>query len=659
MSIRMQRGGRARWKRGAQLLALAGLAGLSGNAAAGSFEFLGVDASYSLLGAYAIAIRTQAASDGVINAPPAASIPLPTYLKVPESANYDDGDRNFRKWGIVNNRVSGLGELHFNKDNYDVIIRGDAFYDNAYRRSNHNDSPGTVNKYGAHDEFTADTRRYDGLRIRLLEAYASGTWQLSDQSALNLRIGRQVAAWGESLFFDGIALTQGPADATKATVPGADVKSILLPVNQISMSLSLTDRLTLLGQYKLQFQETEINPVGEFYSVADVIGPGREFEWGIYNPLYLPAYSGVNLTGSTQPNGQNDVAAAVQLISGFIRQNGQLPALNQLTPTVVSTVNALTAQINALGLPAVTVPQTILALAVPPGTPKYVNPTYAGDIKPSHHGQYGLGIKYAFTPSTTAGLYYLRYHDTIGLPVQNYGAALLVPSNVPGVQDITTQTLGITVPVTYNIRNYDGVKMFAGSLSTEFLGANFGAEAIYRRGQPVLVDVDGGLTGPIPTPSRARIGQLDLNALYIFGSTPWWDAITLVADVGVNRVLGVDGVVSEANPDHPTSDQLHYSTSAWAYYFLWFIDRKNIFDGWDLQVPMSFAGVGAGHSSLLSGFGSLMGKNDRRASVGINFTRLQALQLGLTYSAYIGPADFKDRPYQDRDNLGLTVKYNF
>ena len=649
------------WK-GRGVIALVG-AGLAGPVCAGSFEYLGIDTSYSLQGAYAIAVRTEGASDGIINAPPAASIPLPTYLKVPESANYDDGDRNFRrKWSVVNNRLSALGELHFTKDNYDVVIRGDAFYDNAYRRqTNQNDSPDTVNKYGANNEFTPEARHLDGLRGRLLDAYVSGTWQLGDESALNLRVGRQVVAWGESLFFDGIALTQGPADATKATVPGADVKSILLPVNQISMQFSLTNRLTLLGQYKLAYKQTELNPVGEFFSVADVVGPGAQFIYGIYNPLYLPAYSNLNLTGSTQPNGQNDIASAAQLVVGFLRQNGTLPPNDALTPAVLQTVNALTQQINNLGLPAVQLPSTVLAaLSNPTGAPKYVNPTYAGDIVPSDHGQYGLGVKYAITPSTTGGLYYLRYHDTTPSPIQNYGNALLVPSPAPGVvPDITTGTLGIVVPVTYNIRYFDGIRMGAASLSTELFGANIGAEAIYRDGVPVLVNVDGGITGPIPTPSRSRIGQLDLNALYVFGPNLLWDSMTLVADVGANKVFSVDGVESVANPQHPVSDELKYSRSAWAYSFLWFFDRKNVFSGWDMQVPMTFSGVGNGHSSLLSGFGALMGKNDRRASVGISFTYLQGLQLGLTYSAYFGAPDFSERPYQDRDNLGLTIKYNF
>lgn len=675
MSTRKENSGRHnRWTKRATGLALAGLAGLSSNAQAGSFDFLGIDGTWSLQGAYAIAVRTEKPSDGIINSPPAASIPLPTYLKVPESNNYDDGDRSFKQWTPVNNRVSALGEIHLTKNEYDLVIRGDAFYDNVYRRANDNNSPDTINKFGPNGEqggpnseynhFTKDAAKFDGMRGRLLDAYISANWQLGDESALNVRAGRHIAAWGESLFFNGIALTQSPADATKATVPGADVKSILLPVNQISMQFSATSKLSFLGQYKLEYKPTELNPVGEFFSVADVVGPGRQFIYGIYNPLYLPAYSNVNLVGSTQPNGQADTAALVQLIDGFLKQNGALPTNNQLTPALETAVNAITQQVTNLGLPPINVPLGVSTLLLPTSVmPKYVNPYFAGEIRPSRYGQYSVGMKYAFTPSTTGGLYYLRYHDTTPSPVQIYSTDKPGESpvllGIPGSNPITTNTLGIIVPYKYKIRYFDGIKMLASSLSTELFGANIGAEMIYRDGVPVLVNVDGGITGPIPTPSRSRIGQFDINALYIFGNTDWYDAITVVADVGGNKVFSVDGVQSVSNPDHPTSTALKYDYSTWGYSFLWFIDRKNVFDGWDLQIPMTFAGIVRGHGSFLSGMGALMGPNDRRASVGVNFTRLQALQLGLTYSAYLGSPDFTDRPYQDRDNLGLTVKYSF
>ena len=92
-------------------LALAALGlywgGLGALWAAGNFSLPGgIDGEYQLSASYAYAIRLEKPHDGVINAPPSAEIPIPDFLKYPESNNYDDGDRNFDQYDAVNNRFS-------------------------------------------------------------------------------------------------------------------------------------------------------------------------------------------------------------------------------------------------------------------------------------------------------------------------------------------------------------------------------------------------------------------------------------------------------------------------------------------------------------------------------------------------------------------------
>jgi hypothetical protein len=604
---------------------------------AGSFSLFGVETEYQLQATYAAGIRVEKPNDGIINTPPSPKIPLPDYLKLPESANFDDGDRNFKRWSLVNNRLSLLGELLFKYEEYGVLVRGDAFYDDVYRRSNDNDSPETINKRERPvNEFTANAQFFDGRRARLLDAYAFGTWYLGDFGALNVRVGKHVVAWGESLFFSGIALAQGPADATKATVPGADVKSILLPVNQISLQATLFENWTVLGQYKLQYKEVELNPVGEYFSVADVVGPGAQFIYGIKNPLYLSNLASINLLS-------DDVPEALDLILRLLAP--QVPA-GQVTDLLGSVLASLDPSLPDANLPVGAIQQN--------GVPKNINVQRGPDIVPSDRGQWGAGLKYQLTPVTNLGIYHLRYHNTTPAPVQNYGYAVLLPANGP-VPAITTEQLGLQVPVTYNIKYFDGIHMTAGSFSTTLFGANIGGEVLYRDGIDVLVDVDGGLLGPVPTPTRSRIWQGDLTALYVIGPGWLWDAITLVGDVSFIHVQDVD---SACGPTSCSTD-LTYDRDAWGYYFLSFIDEKNIFNGWDLQIPVSFAGIGNGHSSLIAGLGSLMGDGDYRASLAFNFTYLQALTLGIGYNAFLGRPDFRDRPYADRDYAAVTATYRF
>ncbi|MGH8461250.1 MAG: DUF1302 domain-containing protein [Stenotrophobium sp.] len=251
------------------------LSAMTGRAWAGSYD-LGdnTSAQYTLTLGYALAMRTRGQADALINGPVNPATGLPT------TVNSDDGDRNFKSGSLINDRVSALGELFLAHGNYGAVLRGDAFYDDAYHRGNDNDSPSTVNKAGANDEFTPAARRYDGGRARFLDAYLYGDWSLGGTRHLNLRAGRQVVAWGESVFFSGVASAQGPADATKANVPGTEVKDILLPVNQVAMQLAVNNRLSLMGYYKLQYKATELEPAGAYFSTSDVVGPGAEFIYG-------------------------------------------------------------------------------------------------------------------------------------------------------------------------------------------------------------------------------------------------------------------------------------------------------------------------------------------------------------------------------------------
>lgn len=599
------------------------------------FHFWGIDGDSQLSATYSTAIRVEKPSDGIINPPPPPEIPVADFLKVSQF-NYDDGDQNFNKGSVINNRLTFLGELNFSKDDYGLVLRGDAFYDRAYRKRNDNNSPDTINKLeGPTNQFTDDARYRDGRRLRMLDAYVYGSWYLGEETALNVRLGRHIAAYGESLFFSGISFAQAPADATKAAVPGADVKSILLPVNQISAQLSLNDKLSFVGQYKLEFKPTELNPVGEYFSPADVVGPGAEFIYGLKNPLYFANYQNTNLLST-------DTLQLLQTATGFL--GVQLPAGGALS----SLLTALDGVLPNIPIPLGQIPQ--------PGQPQYINVMREHDIKPSDFGQYSVGVKYQVTPTTNIGAFRLRYHDTNPSPVQNYGSApLLVAPN--GTPIISTGQLGLLVPVTYNIRYFDGIDMTALSMSTSILGANVGMDVTYRQGTPVLVDADGGIQGPIPTPVRGDVGQIQFSGLYTIGPAFFWDTLTLVGEIGYNNVFSHNEACA-ATADSCRMD-LTYTRDASAVQGIILIDKKNVFPAWDATIPIVLGAMIDGQSSLLAGFGQLNGPGDYRASVGITFTRLQALQLGIAYNAYIGSADYKLRPFQDRDNVSMSAKYNF
>ncbi|HZR38307.1 MAG TPA: DUF1302 family protein [Nevskia sp.] len=512
--------------------------GMSGEAGAGSLDFgSNTSMQYTVTLNYALGLRLSDPNNALTNGPVSAATGLPA------TVNADDGDRNFRSGSLINNRISARLEADLRHDNYGVFVRGDGFYDQAYHHPNDNDSPSTVNKAGPNTRFSDDARYFQGNRARLLDAYAYGEWRLAG-SDLNVRFGRQVVGWGESLFFPNIAGAQGPADATRANVPGTEVKDILLPVNQAMATLAVSRDLTLLGYYQLQYRPTELDPVGDYFSYTDVVGPGAEF---------------------------------------------------------------------------------IRAFAVAPGVSYNIPST--GEHRPSDFGQYGLGLRYNLGV-TELGFYQLRYHDKNPSVFTNYG---LVG--------------GTPLPVSYDIRYVDGIDLTGVSLSSSIGPVNVAGEVSYKNGVPLLVNT---LAGPAAMPGKAT--QAQASAIYIVGPSVLAREIDLVGEVGYLHVNGVEGA---------STDSLSNSRNAWAYEGTATFNYPNVFNGWDLAVPLSWAHAVTGNAAVAGAFGSLVGHGDQRASVGLTFTYLSRLEVATSYNAFLGSANPVTHPLADRDYVALNLKYRF
>lgn len=575
---------------------------LAGTAQAGTVDLAqGWNAEYKLLLNYGISVRTQDPSAALIDG---GTNPSTGY---PAAVNSDDGDRNFDQWSPINNRLSTLAEVDFNHGAYGVFTSGSAFYDFAYRQRNDNDSPATVNKTGDHDEFTESTRFYDGRRARLLDAYAYGRWDLPHAMHLSVRAGQQVVSWGESLFFLGISSAQNPADGTKSNVPGVEIKDILLPTPQISMQFDLTPKIGLLGYYKFKYQASELPPEGDFFSSTDIVGPGARFLYVLQNPLY-PVFG---------PN-----------------------------PAVGGAV-------------------------VVPGTPAALTATRGDDIEPGDGGQFGVGFNYQLTPITSASLYYLHYSENLPNVQINYGAATLVPGVAFADQTALQQAvatgflmatqqlppeiaaqyapmflatgISATAPVSYNVKYFDDVSLIGTSFSTSVGPAQVAGEYSYRRNASTLVNPAA------PTATRADVSQAMVSALFAAGPAAVWDSLTVASEVGWVHLHGADAAGG--------SDELVRSQDSCAYSVLADFSYNDVISGWDGGIRTSFAHLLKGTPALTSAFGALSGENDRRAGLGVSLTRLQRLELGLSYNWFLGSPSLRNRPLADRDYAAFTIKY--
>lgn len=223
----------------------------------------------------------------------------------------NDGNNNFDDGSLTSNRVAFLFDGKLSKrlggaQELGAVLSATAFTDYSYQTSNDNDpgnglpgagfNPNGVNKKPRFNEFTSQAEFYHGGYGRLLDAYVYGSFDIGS-TRLSARLGRQVVNWGEALFFPSIGLAQGPSDGTKAVVPGTEVKEILLPEDQVSLSFEATPDWSLLAHWQFQFQETLSPAPGSYFNTSDSVGPGGRCltPWtsvAPIAPLGFPGYTG-------------------------------------------------------------------------------------------------------------------------------------------------------------------------------------------------------------------------------------------------------------------------------------------------------------------------------------------------------------------------------
>ncbi len=174
----------------------------------------------------------------------------------------DDGNRNFDKHDMTQNRLSFGTDVDINYGQGGVFLRARGWYDGAY-----NDlglSPAKSFQQDGIDRHASD--------VELLDAFLYHGFNVGDRY-VSLRVGEQVVNWGESLFIGGgISSAQGPLDASKANAPGVELKDIFMPIGQVLAEASLTDNLSLGAYYQYDWQETRIDAPGSYFSVLDGLG---------------------------------------------------------------------------------------------------------------------------------------------------------------------------------------------------------------------------------------------------------------------------------------------------------------------------------------------------------------------------------------------------
>ncbi len=180
------------------------------------------------------------------------------------SPNVDDGDLNYRK-GRVSSTYKLVSELSLDHDNYGLFVRGSALYDDIVEDSPTERTP-----------ISARGKELAGSYVRLLDAFVYGRWDLAGHE-LDIRAGRQVVNWGESTFIQGgINNAINHFDVSALRVPGAELREAYLPQEMLKVSFGITDHVTAEAIGLFDWDQTQPEPVGTYFSTNDFVPRGGE-----------------------------------------------------------------------------------------------------------------------------------------------------------------------------------------------------------------------------------------------------------------------------------------------------------------------------------------------------------------------------------------------
>ncbi|MGB8640237.1 MAG: DUF1302 family protein, partial [Pseudolabrys sp.] len=183
------------------------------------------------------------------------------------SSNGDDGNLNYKKYDLYTTYLKITPELllKFPAD-FKFMVRATGLYD-----------------WGALDTqrtaLSDDAKNQIAPDIQLLDLWVSKDMNLGSQRA-RVRVGYQVINWGESIFAIGGINATNSLDFQKLQIPGTQLKEAVLPAPILSFASGLTSGVNVEAYYQFRWNKNRLPPVGTYFSVADILGKGRQ-------PLFL------------------------------------------------------------------------------------------------------------------------------------------------------------------------------------------------------------------------------------------------------------------------------------------------------------------------------------------------------------------------------------
>ena len=590
--------------------------------------------------------------------------------------NGNDGDLNY-KAGVVSNAIKFTSEFDLGYRNFGLFVRGTGFFDAENENGTRERTP-----------LSPKAKRMVGKDIDLLDAYATGTFELGEVTA-DLRAGKHVLNWGESTFIQGGVNAINPFDVSKLRVPGAELREALVAVPLVSTVLEFPVGLSMEGFYQLDWDKTEIDPVGSYFSVTDYVGPGA-------------TRAVVPITGSDVTDTGFGFGPLTQVIDADLlgfrtrRPDGSMVAAPQ--------------------------PRQ---LAFDPG---FLNVLRGPDRNPADSGQWGVAFRYLAEQlnETEFGFYFVNYHSrlptvsaitgtrtgvqaglaaaqAVGSPAsrtteavkQSVTAAVqagqIAPADAP--KAISDRVAGIAGALgvdrygktaSYFIEYPEDIQLIGLSFNTDLgtTGWALQGEYSFRKDQPLQraerALFEEGL-GPflrlvrterpdyvppagVPAylgayqPTRVQgyikrnVSQIQATATRVFGPTLGADSLIFLTEVAAMHVH--DMPKKADTPIESPAGGSDAEASSWGYRVASRLDYNNAIGAVNLFPYLQFQHDVSGDSPSPSG-SFVQGRT--ALTVGVRASYLASWEADIGYTSFSG----RRNELRDRDFVAATVKYSF
>ena len=283
--------------------------------------------------------------------------------RLSSGANDNDGNLNYDR-GLVSNASKFTTDLDIGIGGFGAFLRTTGFLD-------------FENQNGRRERTPLSDAAKDrvGRDYEVLDAYVSAAFDAGD-AAVDFRLGKHVLNWGESTFIPNGINAINPFDVSKLRRPGSELREALLPVGLVSLSVAPTDLLSVEGFWQFDWEPTEIDPVGSYFSVTDYAGPGAD--------KAVIALPGLDLgdMGLTAENNPFTIFSNTSVAGAF---------------------SALTAE-----------------------DPDFLIAPRREDREPDDSGQWGLAVRYLAEAlnNTEFGFYYMNHHSRLPVVGAHTGTAM-------------------------------------------------------------------------------------------------------------------------------------------------------------------------------------------------------------------------------------------